>query len=117
MRLGEKGEGLAEGFLKRKGYKIIQKNYRTPIGEIDIIAQDGDTLVFIEVKARGSIEYGEPFEAVNRTKRQKIANVASLYLKRFKDTPSCRFDVISIFYKNGKPQFELLKDAFEAYRW
>lgn len=114
MRLGEKGERLAVKFLKKKGYKIIKQNYKTPIGEIDIIARDRETLVFIEVKTRDSIVYGLPFEAVNRTKKRKIANVALLYLKRFKEMPPCRFDVISIYYEHDKPEFKLIKDAFEV---
>ena len=113
MKLGERGEGLAIKFLKKKGYKIIEQNYKTPLGEIDIIAKDKDTIVFIEVKARESLSYGLPFESVNITKRRKIANVALLYLKRFKQTPPCRFDVISIYYENDIPQFELIKDAFD----
>ncbi len=113
MRLGEKGEGLAVKFLKKKGYKIIKQNYKTPIGEIDILAKDKETLVFIEVKTRESVEYGLPFEAVNSHKKRKIANVALLYLKRFKEIPPCRFDIVSIYYKQGKPEFELIKDAFE----
>ncbi|MBI4847877.1 MAG: YraN family protein [Nitrospirae bacterium] len=112
--LGEKGEGLAAAFLKKKGYSIIEQNYKNSIGEIDIIAKDDDTLVFIEVKTRESIEFGLPFEAVNNRKRRKIANVALLYLKRFDDLPQCRFDVLSICYKNGKPEFELIRDAFEV---
>ncbi len=114
MKLGEKGEELAVKFLKKQGYKIIRQNYRTPIGEIDIIAKDGETLVFIEVKTRESIEYGMPFEAINRLKKRKIANVALLYLKKFKEMPPCRFDVVSIYYEKGKPEFELIKDAFEV---
>lgn len=114
MKLGKKGEGLAVKFLKKNGYRIIEQNYKTPIGEIDIIARDGKTLVFLEVKTRESIEYGLPFEAVNSAKRQKITKVALLYLKKFKDVPSCRFDVVSIYYEDGKPQFELLRDAFEV---
>ncbi len=113
MKLGEKGEGLAVKFLKKKGYKIIKQNYKTPIGEVDIIAKEGETLVFIEVKTRESVEYGLPFEAVNSFKRRKIVNVALLYLKRFKEIPPCRFDVISIYYEKGKPEFELIKEAFE----
>ncbi len=113
MKLGEKGEGLAVKFLKKKGYKIIKQNYKTPIGEIDILAKDKETLVFIEVKTRESVEYGLPFEAVNSYKKRKIANVALLYLKRFKEIPPCRFDIVSIYYKQGKPEFELIKDAFE----
>ena len=114
MKLGEKGEGLAVKFLKKKGYRIIKQNYKTPIGEIDIIAAEGDTLVFIEVKTRESLEYGHPFEAVNKAKRRKIANVALLYLKALKKEPPCRFDVVSIFYENGRPGLELIKDAFEV---
>jgi putative endonuclease len=114
MKLGDKGEELASKFLKRAGYKIVSQNYRTPLGEIDIIALDGETLVFIEVKTRESIEFGMPFEAVNRLKKRKIAGTALLYLKKLKDTPPCRFDVVSICYKDGKPRFELIKDAFEA---
>ena len=114
MRLGEKGEGLAVNFLKKKGYKIIERNYKTRLGEIDIIAADGKTLAFIEVKTRESIAYGQPFEAVNFFKRRKISNVALLYLKKLKEVPPCRFDVVSIHYKDGRPEPELIKDAFEV---
>lgn len=114
MRLGKEGEELAKKFLNKKGYKIIEQNYKTPIGEIDIIARDRETLVFIEVKTRESLEFGMPFEAVNYTKRNKISKVALSYLKRFKETPACRFDVLSICYKNNKPEFELIRDAFES---
>jgi putative endonuclease len=113
MKLGEKGEELAAKFLKRNGYKIIRQNYKTPIGEIDIIARDRDTLAFIEVKTRESLEFGLPFEAINRAKKKKIANVAHLYLKKIKEIPACRFDVVSIHYENNNPKFELIKDAFE----
>jgi putative endonuclease len=114
MTLGEKGEGLAVKFLKKKGYKIVERNYRTPLGEIDIIAYDGETLAFIEVKTRESISYGQPYEAVNFFKRRKISHVALLYLKKLKEVPPCRFDVVSIHYKDGKPELELIKDAFEV---
>jgi putative endonuclease len=114
VKLGEKGEGLAVKFLKKMGYTIIKRNYKTPIGEIDIIAKDKDTIVFTEVKTRESSAYGQPFEAVNRFKKRKIANVAHLYLKRFKELPPCRFDVVSIYYEKGKPECELIKDAFEV---
>lgn len=113
MKLGEKGEGLAVKFLKKKGYKIIKQNYKTPIGEIDIIAKDKKFLVFIEVKTRDSIEYGLPFEAVNNAKKRKIANVALLYLKRLREIPPCRFDVVSICFEQNNPEFKLIKDAFE----
>jgi putative endonuclease len=113
VKLGQRGEDLAAYYLKKKGYKIIHRNFKTMIGEIDIIARDRDDLVFIEVKTRESLEYGQPFESVNRNKRRKIANVAMLYLKKLKDIPSCRFDVVSVYYKEGRPEFDLIKDAFE----
>jgi len=114
MKLGQKGEGIALSFLITKGYSIIERNYKTPMGEIDIIARDNETLVFVEVKTRESIEFGLPFESVDRRKRRKIAGVALLYLKRFDDLPPCRFDVLSIYYRNGNPEFELIQDAFEV---
>jgi len=113
VRLGEKGEGLAAKFLRKKGYKIMEQNYQTRIGEIDIIAMDGETLVFVEVKTRESLHYGLPFESVTGYKRKKIANVAMLYLKRLKAVPACRFDVVSIYHEHGRPKFELIQDAFE----
>lgn len=113
MKLGQKGEGLAVRFLRKKGYRIIRCNYKTRIGEIDIIAGDKDTLVFIEVKTRESLHYGRPFEAVDRRKRKKIANVAMQYLKTLREVPPCRFDIVSICFNNGIPELELIKDAFE----
>jgi len=114
MRLGDKGERLAIDFLQKRGYRIIKQNYRTPLGEIDIIAKEGDTLVFIEVKTRESLTHGLPFEAVNKAKIHRISRVASLYLKRLKDIPPCRFDVVSICYNDGRAEIELIRDAFEA---
>ena len=113
MKLGQRGEDLAASYLKKKGYIIIHRNFKTMIGEIDIIARDRDDLVFIEVKTRESLEYGQPFESVNRNKRRKIANVAMLYLKKLKDIPHCRFDVVSVYYEQGRAEFNLIQDAFE----
>ncbi|MBI4687390.1 MAG: YraN family protein [Nitrospirae bacterium] len=114
MRLGREGEELAIKFLKKNGYKIIEQNYKTPLGEIDIIAKDGETLTFIEVKARESLQFGQPFEAVNYTKRKKITKVALSYIKKLKEVPPCRFDVMSVYFKEGRPEVELIRDAFEA---
>jgi len=113
--LGIKGENLAVTFLKEKGYRIIARNYRTSLGEIDVIAQDGNTLVFIEVKTRTDELFGRPFEAVNKKKRHKMKNVALLYMKRHERNFPVRFDVVSIFYKaNGKKEIEHIMDAFEV---
>ena len=103
MKLGQKGEELAVAFLKQRGYSIIQRNFKTSLGEIDIIAKDKETLVFVEVKTRESLEYGQPFESVTMAKRRKIANVATLFLKKLRQLPPCRFDIVSICHKKGKP--------------
>ncbi|MEW6163210.1 MAG: YraN family protein [Nitrospirota bacterium] len=113
--LGGRGESLAVKFLKGKGYKIIARNYKTPIGEIDIVAKDGNTVVFVEVKTRADDSFGYPFEAVNKKKRQKLRNLALLYLKRQGKESPVRFDVLSIFYRDsGKKDIEHIKDAFEV---
>lgn len=113
--LGSKGEDLAIQFLKKKGYRIIYRNYKTSVGEIDIIARDGNTIVFVEVKTRTDDSFGYPFEAVNKKKRQKLKNLALLYLKRQVRESPVRFDVLSIFYADGKEQkIEHIKDAFEV---
>lgn len=111
--LGKKGEDLAVSLCKGKGFTIVEQNFRTPFGEIDIIAKDGKTFVFIEVKTRTGNEYGAPFEAVTRLKREKIIKVALSYMKRFKKEMPARFDVISISIKNGKSDLEYIQDAFE----
>ena len=99
--LGRAGEIMAAEFLKKKGFKILEKNYKTPLGEIDVIADDDGTLVFVEVKTRSSDEYGQPSEAVNYKKQQKYKRVSLYYLQRAHklDAP-CRFDVIEI--ENGQ---------------
>jgi len=113
--LGTEGEDLAVRFLKEKGYRIIARNYKTYFGEIDIIAKDGNTIVFIEVKTRTDVSFGYPFEAVHRKKIQKIKKLALLYLKKQGEELPVRFDVLSIFcLDNGKKEIEHIKDAFEV---
>ncbi len=112
--LGIKGEDLATKFLKKKGFRIISRNYKTPLGEIDIIAEDGETLVFVEVKTRTDNSFGLPFEAVDHRKKEKLRKVALYYLKnvRKKDVAS-RFDVLSIRAGDKKSEVEHIIDAFE----
>ena len=113
--LGSKGEDLAVTFLKKKGYRIISRNYKNYIGEIDIIAQDGKTVVFIEVKTRANDSFGLPFESVHRRKRQKLRNLALLYLKKAGEELPVRFDVLSITCaENGKMEIDHIQDAFEV---
>ena len=115
VALGRHGEALAANYLTRKGVQIIARNYRQKTGEIDIIARDGDYLVFIEVKTRKSSHFGHPFEAVTRKKQAQISRVALGYMGRNKllDQPA-RFDVISIVMKdNGQAAIEHLTNCFE----
>ena len=112
--LGNKGEEAAVNFLKGKGYKILARNYRTTLGEIDIIAKDKDTLCFIEVKTRRSDRAGLPAEAVSALKQKQISKAALSFLKgkNLLDTKA-RFDVISVIYAQDSPSIDLIKDAFE----
>ena len=94
---GDGGEILAANFLKSQKYKIVQTNYCNKVGEIDIIAQKGDVLVFVEVKRRSTLAFGRPIEAVDYRKQQKIRKTAEIYLMLAGKTYSdVRFDVIEI---------------------
>ncbi|MDA8079013.1 MAG: YraN family protein [Nitrospiraceae bacterium] len=112
--LGKKGEDAAAVFLKEKGFKILRTNYRTPFGEIDIIAKDGDVLVFVEVKTRADDAFGSPFEAVTRRKREKIKKVALCFMKGLRKETAARFDVLSIMSRDGRQFIEHIPDAFET---
>lgn len=111
---GAIGEELAFHYLSGHGYKILLKNYESPLGEIDLIAKESGALVFIEVKTRTSEAMGHPAEAVTLQKRHQIVKNAQYYLKRYgiKNVP-CRFDVVSVFLaKDREPALEVIKDAF-----
>ncbi len=111
---GELGEAIAARHLKKNGYRIIEKNYRTKLGEIDIIAKDKDTLVFVEVKSRRSWQFGNPKAAVTLRKQRKISMVAMHYLKSTHRTNvSARFDVAAVTITHDKPQIEIIKNAFD----
>lgn len=96
--IGDHAESIAESFLIKNKFKIIEKNFRTKTGEIDLIADDQGTLVFIEVKFRKSSDFGQPFETVTYKKQQKIIRTAQSYLQKQPKlaNKACRFDVISI---------------------
>lgn len=99
--LGNRGEDLAVKYLKEKGFRILMRNFKTPFGEIDIIAEDRETLVFVEVKTRSDDSFGLPFEAVDSKKRERMRKIALLYLKDLGKERPVRFDVISIEAKDG----------------
>jgi putative endonuclease len=109
------GEDLACAELERLGYAIIARRYRRHLGELDIIARDGATLVFIEVKTRDGYDFGEAAEAVTFVKRRRMTQVALDYLARHRLVGSpCRFDVVSVQIGNGEPSIELYRNAFDA---
>ena len=109
---GKRSEVIASDYLKKKGYKILELNYKNKVGEIDIIAKDKDYIVFVEVKARMSQAFGHPFEAIDEIKQQKIHSVASLYMVKNKKYGSlCRFDAISILGLEN-PEITHIIDAF-----
>ncbi len=111
---GERSEALAAIHLKKHGYKILEQNYRTKLGEIDIIAKNKDTIVFVEVKARKSYHYGDPKLAVTLKKQMKISMVALQYLKdKGLGNSKARFDVVAINVRQNTPHFEIIKNAFE----
>ncbi len=114
--LGRWGEERAAEFLKAKGYRILERNYKNKIGEIDVIASDGKILLFVEVKTRRSLAYGQPYEAVTYHKQIKIARVAFAYLKHRCGTVdvNARFDVISIVRDGwAQARIEHIPHAFD----
>ena len=115
LALGKTGEDLACEELERRGYAIIARRYRRRGGELDIIARDGQTMVFVEVKAREGRAFGEACEAVTANKRRTITRLALDYLMRHRLTEcSCRFDVVSIHFESGTPVIEVYRNAFDA---
>lgn len=110
--IGASGETDSIKYLKKAGYKYIGRNYRCPLGEIDIIVKDGDCICFIEVKTRRSAHYGLPQEAVDRRKRSRLIRAALFYMKEKKLSDcSFRFDVVAVTDK-----IRLIKNAFPMKR-
>ena len=112
---GAEGESHAVRALKKSHYKIVERNFRTPAGEIDIVAREGKCLVFVEVRTRGSVEFGLPQETVVNRKRKRLCKAARWYLQKNRiDDVECRFDVVAVVMNDEQrnPQIELIKDAF-----
>jgi len=114
--LGMSGENLACAELARRGYAILERRYRTRFGEIDIVARDGDTIVFVEVKARLTDDYGGAAAAITAWKQRRVAGMAVDYLsrRRLHDCP-CRFDVVAIEFDEAGPRVIVYPNAFDAF--
>jgi len=114
LNLGKKGEDIAIEIVKRLGYKCLARNYRCPLGEIDLIAREGECLVFIEIKTRKDKSTGFAKEAVDSKKRRQISKVALSYMKENDcNEMSARFDVIAINLSQGDMDVEIIRNAFE----
>ena len=112
---GHEGEQLALLHLKHLGYRIVCRNYRCPLGEIDIIAQHQDVLVFVEVKSRRSQAFGSPKHAITPAKQHKLSQVAWHYLQKHDLTETkARFDVVTVSGTKSAPIFEVIENAFES---
>jgi putative endonuclease len=118
-KLGAKGEEIAVSYLKRRGYRILERNYRIKLGEIDIIAEQGADLVFIEVKTRSDTLFGSPFDSVTVTKQRQLSKVALEYMsKQSCHNRPARFDVVGVHLKAAnevqlqEAKIELMQNAF-----
>lgn len=112
--LGARGEEIAVAYLKKQKYRIIETNFRCRCGEVDIIARDGKTLVFVEVKTRRTASYGLPQLAVTPFKQRQISKAALTYLSKNRlMEETARFDVVSVFLLDTSPTVDHIKNAFD----
>ena len=114
QQLGNTGESLAAGHLQGLGYRILQRNYRTAMGEIDLIARHQKTLVFVEVKTRRSYRFGSAKSWVTTKKQRRLSLVAQIYLKQTDQMDTrARFDVVTVDATMDPPKIEIIQNAFE----
>lgn len=112
---GRRMEEAAAEYLKRKGFRILERRYRSRYGEIDLIAEDGPVLVFVEVKYRSSLAQGRPVQYVNAAKQRKICTTALQYLRQSRRIDAaCRFDIIELWLEQGKMKVHHYQNAFEG---
>lgn len=112
--LGKWGEDRAEAYLEEQGWTVERKNLNTPVGECDLLARDGDQLVFVEVKTRSGSRFGSPEEAVTRRKRNQLRRVARYVLATLDEPASCRFDVIAIRLRETDCDLHHVVGAFDG---
>lgn len=111
--LGKEGEKIAESYLGKKGYRLVRRNYRCPVGELDLIVLDRRVIVFVEVKTRTDDRFGVPLESVHRKKQQKMIKTALFFLSQHRlHHREARFDVIGVSFAAGEPVVEHIQNAF-----
>lgn len=112
--LGKEGERIAERYLKKKGFTLLERNYRCPVGELDLIVQDRRVVVFVEVKTRSDHRFGTPLESVQQRKQDKMIKAALYFLsQRRLHQSEARFDVVGISFEGGEPTVEHIENAFD----
>jgi putative endonuclease len=112
--LGKEGERIAEMYLRKKGYRLVERNYRCLAGELDLIALDRHVIVFVEVKTRMDDRFGGPFDSVHRRKQQKMVKAAQFFLSQQRlHQREARFDVVGITFVDQKPVIEHIQNAFD----
>lgn len=112
--LGAAGERAAERFLKKKRFRMVKRNYTCPVGEIDLVALDGQTIVFVEVKTRTSRDHADPQDAVNLGKQHRLARAAHYFLRQTRSVGrACRFDIVAVCGETGaRLEIEHIPNAF-----
>ena len=114
---GRAAEAAAEAHLRGLGYRIVERNLASKLGEIDLVALDGETLCFVEVKARTHGDFGPAIAAVGPRKQERIARTAAMFLARNRSARECRFDVLGLDRRpDGSWEFTLVRDAFQLRR-
>lgn len=115
MDKGKRGEDLAAAFLKEQGLQLLEQNVRCVLGEIDLVAKDGRTLVFVEVRSRAGDRFGLPEASVSRAKQRRLTLLAKWYLQRHRlEHQPARFDVIAIRWRLDQPDITWIPNAFDA---
>ncbi len=116
LHTGQRGEEEAYFYLRKLGYVIVARNYRSPRSrsELDLVGWDGETLCFVEVKTRSARNVVPAEAAVDLEKQQDLAQIAREFLRKAKGEPRYRFDVVSVYFEQGQPEIELFKDAFRV---
>ena len=111
---GKTGEDMAVDYLRERGYKILERNFHCPFGEMDIIGRQGAVLTFVEVKTRRTESFGSPSESVGSVKQKKLSRIALFYLQKHRlEGCEARFDVLAIMLGAQGAQVELIRDAFD----
>lgn len=111
---GQDGETLACRHLEQQGLRLVMRNYRCKLGELDLVMRDGDELVFVEVRSRRAGIHGSAAESITARKRSRLIRAASHYLQRYRIDAPCRFDVLGLTRQHDEWHIEWLRDAFRA---